>query len=65
MRFFFMTPGQWGDIFAAWLLKVWLWFKRARGIACRACGLQIAPELARAFVAQGCPSCGAQTLKLL
>lgn len=65
MKFFFMTPGQWGEIFAAWMLKLYIRAKRSRGIACRACGFVIAPEGARVFLASGCPVCRGQKLKLL
>lgn len=65
MRFFFMTPAQWGDIFAAWMLKLYIRLKHSRGIACRECGCVIAPELARVFLSAGCPVCRAQKLKLL
>jgi len=46
-------------------LRFYMWIKRARGIACRNCNMEIAPELARALVENGCIQCGSHKLKLI
>lgn len=46
-------------------LRFYMWIKRARGIACRGCGMPIAPELARALVEDGCIKCQSRKLTLI
>jgi hypothetical protein len=47
-----------------WFIRAFMFIKRARGIRCRDCGLEIPPIAVIDFVNGGC-SCGSHKLELI
>jgi Zn finger protein HypA/HybF involved in hydrogenase expression len=49
---------------AATFVKIYLRIKRAQGLQCRGCDMEIHPMGAFDFVTSGCPVCGSSKLSL-
>jgi Zn finger protein HypA/HybF involved in hydrogenase expression len=45
-------------------VRVLLWIKRAQGLRCRSCGLEIVPQAVGEFVVSGCPACRSEKLEV-